>query len=75
MTMSDPTEELTPERQERLRQLTEAAEERARILADPTRAEPVLRPERYADPIGFDEEGRPLPGHRRGQPSKDDTTP
>jgi hypothetical protein len=47
------------------RRLTEAAEERARILADPTRAHPVLHPDKYADPIGFDDEGRPLPGLRR----------
>jgi hypothetical protein len=52
-----------------LRRLTEATEERARILADPTRAEPVLHPDKYADPIGLDEEGKPLPEPRRDDAS------
>ncbi|MDB5064698.1 MAG: hypothetical protein JWM18_1132 [Chloroflexi bacterium] len=61
--------------EEVLRQLTEAAEEQERILADPTRAHPVLHPDKFADPIGFDEEGRPLSGHRRRRPSQDEAKP
>jgi hypothetical protein len=61
--------------QEILRQLTEAAEEQARILADPARAHPVPHPDKYADPIGFEEEGRPLPRRRRSDAAGDQAEP
>jgi hypothetical protein len=61
--------------EEVLRRLTEATEERARILADPTRAEPVLHPDKYADPVGFDDEGRPLPDPQPEDASEEGAQP
>ena len=59
-----------------LRQLTEAAEERERILADPSRAEPAPHPEKFtAFAIGLDDEGRPLRGHLHGRPPEDEAKP
>jgi hypothetical protein len=57
--------EATDDRQERLRQLTEAAEDQERILADPTLAHPVLHAEKFSGPIGLDHEGGVLPRNRR----------
>jgi hypothetical protein len=57
--------ELSKEEQETLRRLQEAAEEQRRILADPERAHPVRNPDKFADPVGLDENGRPLPGSQR----------
>jgi len=57
--------ELSKEKQEKLRRLQEAAEEQRRILEDPERAHPVRNPDKFADPVGVDEKGRPLPRRPR----------
>lgn len=41
------------------RRLRKAAEEQRRLHADPSKTQPL--PERFTGPIGFDDDGTPLP--------------